>query len=146
MLEKYADDLQQIEAFPNGKLFRLLFDSSVGKLRIVSRSYDAFEHLRDAFSAENSAAFFVKQYGYRAEPKVYAINKFGYFGSGLVWEVLKYLKQQYGDLSQVAISKQCKMFLDEQMTPLKAYVKKMQLDNWTIANIADDSGRNVERM
>ena len=145
MLEKYADDLQLIEAFPNGKLFRLLFDSSVGKLRIVSRSYDAFEHLRDAFSAENSAAFFVKQYGYRAEPKVYAINKFGYFGSGLVWEVLKYLKQQYGDLSQVAISKQCKMFLDEQLTPLKTYVKKMQLDNWTIANIADDSGRNIER-
>ena len=145
MFEQYSDDLQHIEVFPNGKMFRILFDSSVGKLRIVSKSQNVFEQLRDAFSTENSAAFFVKQYGYRAEPKLYAINKFGYFGSGLVWEILKYIKQQYGDLNVVAISKQCKMFLDEQLTPLKAYVKKMSLTDWNIANIADDSGRNIER-
>ncbi len=145
MFEQYSDDLQYIEVFPNGKMFRILFDSSVGKLRIVSKSQNVFEQLRDAFSTENSAAFFVKQYGYRAEPKLYAINKFGYFGSGLVWEILKYIKQQYGDLNVVAISKQCKMFLDEQLTPLKAYVKKMSLTDWNIANIADDSGRNIER-
>lgn len=145
MFEQYSDDLQHIEVFPNGKMFRILFDSSVGKLRIVSKSQIVFEQLRDAFSTENSAAFFVKQYGYRAEPKLYAINKFGYFGSGLVWEILKYIKQQYGDLNVVAISKQCKMFLDEQLTPLKAYVKKMSLTDWNIANIADDSGRNIER-
>ena len=145
MFEQYSDDLQHIEVFPNGKMFRILFDSSVGKLRIVSKSQNAFEQLRDAFSTENSAAFFVKQYGYRAEPKLYAINKFGYFGSGLVWEILKYIKQQYGDLNVVAISKQCKMFLDEQLTPLKTYVKKMSLTDWNIANIADDSGRNIER-
>lgn len=145
MFEQYSDDLQHIEVFPNGKMFRILFDSSVGKLRIVSKSQNVFEQLRDAFSTENSAAFFVKQYGYRAEPKLYAINKFGYFGSGLVWEILKYIKQQYGDLNVVAISKQCKMFLDEQLTPLKTYVKKMSLTDWNIANIADDSGRNIER-
>lgn len=145
MFEQYSDDLQHIEVFPNGKIFRILFDSSVGKLRIVSKSQNVFEQLRDAFSTENSAAFFVKQYGYRAEPKLYAINKFGYFGSGLVWEILKYIKQQYGDLNVVAISKQCKMFLDEQLTPLKTYVKKMSLTDWNIANIADDSGRNIER-
>ena len=81
-----------------------------------------FEEVRDAFSAENSSAFFVKQYGYRAEPKVYAINKFGYFSVGLVGEIFKWIKDQFGDLSAVAISKSCKDYIDEVLTPLKAFV------------------------
>ena len=73
-------------------MFRLTYDQSVSKLRIMSRSYELFEELRDAFSADNSAAFFVRQYGYKTEPKVYAVNKFGYFSSGLVWEVFKWIR------------------------------------------------------
>ena len=144
-MKDYSDDLSQIEVYPNGKTFRLTYDQHVGKFRILSRSYDMFEEVRDAFSAENSSAFFVKQYGYRAEPKVYAINKFGYFSVGLVWEIFKWIKDQFGDLSVVAISKSCKDYIDEVLTPLKAFVQKMNATDWKIANISDDTGRNAER-
>lgn len=145
MFEQYADNLSQIIVYPDDKLFRLTFDSSVGKLRILSKRNDVFEELRANFSADNPATFFVKQYGYRAEPKIYAINKFGYFGNGLVWEIFKYIKEQYGDLSVVAISKNCKAFLDEQLMPLRNFIQQMSKQNWQISNIADDSGRNNER-
>ena len=143
MLEQYSDNLNEINVYPPGKLFRLLFDASVGKLRIISKSHDAYDDLHEAFSVDNPNQFFIKQYGYRAEPKLYAINKFGYFGSGLVWDILKWIVEQYGSLDCLAISKNCKKYLDEQLTPLKAYVQTLQ--DRSISNIADDSGRNNER-
>lgn len=145
MFEQYSDDLRTLDLFPNGKIFRIVFDNTVGKMKIFARSNEAFEELREAFGAENQSAFFVKQYGYRAEPKVYAINKFGYFSNGLIWEIFKWIKEQYGDLSCIAISKNCKQFIDDQLTPLKDFIKKFMADGFQISNIADDTGRNNER-
>jgi hypothetical protein len=53
MLEQYSDDLTKIELYPNGKLFRITFDSNINEMRVMSRRYDAFEDLRDKFSAAN---------------------------------------------------------------------------------------------
>lgn len=146
MLEQYSDNISEIEVYPVGKIFRLLFDSSVGKLRIIARSYDAFEQLHEAFSVDNPAQFYVKQYGYKAEPKIYAINKFGYFGSGLVWEILKWIMENYGSLDVLAVSKKCKSYIDEQLTPLKSFAIANKQFQYSISNILDDSGRNNERV
>ena len=106
--EKYADDLCYATVFPEGKLFRITFDPLVRKLKLLSKNYDVLEQIRHDFSVENPTSFFVSRYGYRAEPKVYAINKFGYFGTGLLFEVLKWIKEMYSDLSCVAMSAKCK--------------------------------------
>jgi len=44
-LEQYSDDLTQIVAFPDGKIFRILFDASVRKLRIVCKHYEMLSDL-----------------------------------------------------------------------------------------------------
>lgn len=67
-----------------------------------------------------------------------AINKFGYFAPGLVFEVLKWIKMHYGDLQLVAISSKCQSYIQEVLTPLKSFVFK------DIANVSDDLGRNTE--
>jgi hypothetical protein len=61
----------------------------------------------------------VSRYGYKAEEKLYAINKFGYFLPGLIFEILKWIKTNFGDLSCVALSDVCKRYILEQLTPLK---------------------------
>jgi hypothetical protein len=67
--------------------------------------------LRNAFSVDNSAAFFVSRYGYKTELKKYAINKFGYFSSGLLFEILEWIKDNFGSLAVVAISKNCNSYI-----------------------------------
>lgn len=143
MLEEYSDNLAEFEIFPSGKIFRISFDSTVGKMKILAKDHSVFQQLRDAFSAENTNAFFVKQYGYAAAQKNYAINKFGYFSSGLLWEILKWIKNNYLDLSVLIISKKCKSYIDEQLTPLKSFVKSLDHE-FEVVNIAEDSGRNNE--
>jgi len=39
MNEQYTDDLSTIDVFPNGKMFRLVFDANVGKFRILAKSH-----------------------------------------------------------------------------------------------------------
>jgi hypothetical protein len=56
--EKYNDE-QNIEIFPDGKIFRISYDSSVRKLKIISKKYEWLEDLRNAFSAPNNSAFFM---------------------------------------------------------------------------------------
>lgn len=144
MFEEYTDNLKQTELFPTGKVFRLLYDNTCNKFKIIANKFNNLEELRDAFSCDNPTSFFVKQYGYRAENKLYAINKFGYFSVGLVWEVFQWIKATYGSLSVVAMSRNCLNFINDQLTPLKDYVKSHDNGDWTIANISDDSGRNNE--
>lgn len=140
MLEEYSDDLQHIEVYPKGKLFRLTFDSKVHEFRLLCSNYNILEEIRDAFSAQNKAMFFIKQYGYKAESKVYIINKFGYFMPGLLFEILAWIKENFSDLSCLAISNNCKNYIYNYITPLKSLIT----ENFKIYNIAEDLGRNNE--
>ena len=58
------DDPKDIEVFPQGKLFRIRYDSTMRKLRILCYNSDNLQQLINAFSDVNPAAFFMKQYGY----------------------------------------------------------------------------------
>ena len=137
--EKYSDSFQtQLEVFPENKIFRICFDPVVNALRILCKRQDLFEELQDAFSADNPQAFFSQQYGYRGQTKLFAINKFGYFSPGLIFDVLNWIKLHYGDLQLVAISVKCQTYIQDVLTPLK------QTKILEISNIADDLGRNTE--
>lgn len=107
---------------------------------MICGDHDAFEEIRDAFSVKNNAAFFSERYGYKAAEKLYAINKFGFFLPGLVFEILHWVKLHYGSLQSVAMSPRCKKFIDDHLMPLKSTLK----DNFEISNISDDLGRNNE--
>lgn len=143
-LDQYIDDLDRIELFPDGKRFRLTFDSTVNKMRILAKLVDDFDELRNTFKTENKAAFFSQAYGYRAEPNLYCVNKFGYFAPGLVFEIFEWIKNIYGDLSCIAISKNCLSYLDTFLRPMKKLIKDIDRSAWVIPNIAEDSGRNNE--
>lgn len=137
--EKYSDSFQtQLEVFPENKIFRICFDPVVKALRILCKRQDLFEELQDAFSTDNPQAFFSQQYGYRGQTKLFAINKFGYFSPGLIFDVLNWIKLYYGDLQLVAISVKCQTYIQDVLTPLK------QTKILEISNIADDLGRNTE--
>lgn len=138
--DKYSDD-SNIELFPDGKIFRLQFDPSVRKMKIICKKYELFEDLRNAFSAPNTSSFFMSQYGYKTESKLYAINKFGYFSAGLVFDILQYIKDNYNSLQVLALSKNCKQYIDEYVTPLKSMLCNKEK---IVSNIADDIGRNNE--
>ena len=144
MFEEYSDNFQDIELFPNGKIFRISYDCTIHKFKLFAARYDDFDEIRNAFSVDNPTAFFVHQYGYRAENKLYAINKFGYFSCGLIWEVFQQIKTTYGSLSVIALSKNCLQYINDKLTPLKEFVKKINDGNIKISNISDDVGRNNE--
>ena len=142
MLEEYTDVLTKEEIFPEGKLFRICYDASVGELKILAKHYDSLEELRNAFSAPNSGAFFARKYGYECPKSVYAINKFGYFLPGLLFEILQWIKLNFSDLSCVVMSSACKKYVIDYLTPLKKHsdiISTMQ-----ISNLSEDLGRNNE--
>lgn len=68
------------------------------------------------------------------------INKFGYFATGLLFEVLAWIKDNFGDLSCIAISAACKKYIVDYVTPLKNSLTK----DFKVYNIAEDLGRNNE--
>ena len=140
-MDQYFDDLDKIEVFPQGKVFRVLYDGVMRCLRVVARTRDAFEELRNAFSVENKSAFFSQQYGYRGEPRLYNINKFGFFLPGLVYDILQWIKTQYGTLNVVAISKNCSRYLSDELKPLRSRLSS----RFELSNIANDSGVNRSR-
>jgi hypothetical protein len=138
-MEQYSDRFNNIyEAVPDGKVFRISYDHSINNLRIIYRDINAFDELRNAFSVKNDSAFFLERYGYKSDPKLYAINKFGFFSPGLIFEILQWIKTVYGGLHCVAVSEKCRSYISEFLTPLKGKLPE-QLD---IANCADDTGRN----
>lgn len=92
MNEQYQDNYDAIDVFPDGKRFRISYDGSVNMMRVVARSREDLEDMRMAFSTENKSAFFSQQYGYKAETRLYNVNKFGYFHSGLFFRVVEWIK------------------------------------------------------
>lgn len=139
MNEQYTDSFQtQLDVFPDNKIFRLTFDPVVNAMRVLCKRQDLFEELQKAFSVDNPQAFFSQQYGYKGQSKLFAVNKFGYFAPGLVFEVLNWVKIHYGDLQLVAISANCKSYIQDILTPLKKFSFP------AIANISEDIGRNNE--
>lgn len=143
MYDEYADDLNRIDVFPWGKTFRLSYDKVVNSLRIVAKNRDCLEELRQAFSVENKAAFFSKQYGYHSDPRLYNINQFGFFPSGLVYEILGWIRTQYGTLDCVAISKNCNAYMNDVLKPLKTRFAD-EKNAFKISNVSEDTGRNAE--
>ena len=128
------------EAIPQGKVFRISYDNTTQCLRVICRNHDAFEKLREVFSVKNDAAFFSERYGYSAAERLYVINKFGFFAPGLLFEILKWIKESYGGLGQVAMSANCKHYIDDFLVPLKnAFTAQFE-----ISNCAEDTGRNGE--
>ena len=89
---------------------------------------------------KNDAAFFSERYGYKAKQKLYAINNFGFFLPGLLFEVLSWIKTHYGSLSCIAMSEKCKNYIDDWLVPLKKCIST----KFTISNVSDDVGRNNE--
>ena len=118
----YEDDLNKIDIFPTGKIFRIYFDSSVKSLRIISKNISYFEEIRNFFSVKNKSAFFSQQYGYKGEDRLYNINKFGYFKCGLVYDILDWIKIQYGSLNCVALSNNCMNYINDILRPLKTFI------------------------
>ena len=43
MFEEYTDDLQAIKCFPDGKVFRIIFDACVRKFKLLCKRYDMLE-------------------------------------------------------------------------------------------------------
>ena len=136
------DDLDFDSEFENGKIFRIYFSSKLRKFRIISFDNKYVDELIDTFSDINPSSFFMKQYGYAVESKISIINKFGYFPTGFIFELLKYIKLKYGSLSYVQMSKDCLKYIDDFLRPLK---KELNGKTFEISNISDDSGRNIER-
>ncbi len=125
---------------PEGKVFRLSFDDVTKSLRVICRDRDAFSQLQDAFSVKNEAAFFSERYGYKAAEKLYAINKFGFFAPGLLFDVLSWIRSQYGSTSCIAVSQNCKQYIEDFLMPLKPFLR----EHFKLSNISDDLGRNNE--
>ena len=146
MLEEYTDKFNNIyEAVPEGKVFRLSFDATTRCFRLICKDNSALDEIRNAFSVKNDSAFFSERYGYKANKFLYAINKFGFFATGLIFDVLLWIKEVYGSMKPLALSSNCKNYIDNYMTPLKAYCQK----KFAISNISEDVGRkrhSIERM
>lgn len=140
-MNQYSDIFSNIyEAVPQGKVFRISYDETTNQLRVICRDKAAFAELQESFSVKNSAAFFSERYGYKAKERLYAINNFGFFSSGLLFEILSWIKIHYGGLSCIAMSQNCKNYINDYLVPLKSKI----ITRFNLANIAEDTGRNNE--
>lgn len=119
-------------------------------MRVLCSDRRVFECLRDAFSDDNDAAFYVAMHGFSIDEKVYLVNQFGYFRPGLLFEILSYIRTNFGDLSCVHMSEQCRDYVNEYLTPFRRYLKGVGSDGFDVLNIADETvnvGRpEVERL
>lgn len=137
MFEQYVDNLSEMdEIFPQGKVFRIVFDNTVAKFRILARDYYDLEKIIMSFSVSNESAFFSKQYGFKAEDRLYSVNKFGFFSIGLIFEIFDYIKSQYGTLDVIAMSQNAKQFLITFLMPLKDFIKRHDRDSFEVNNIS----------
>lgn len=153
--EYYSDDIYDFSLYvdkeitdqnllQNNKLFRITYDSTLNKFKLITKNRDLLESIRNCFSDVNQSSFFVKQYGYQVENKLYAINKFGFFDVGLFFEIIKWIKLNYKDLSVLAISPKCKQFIDTFLLPLKRFISNEDKENFEVYNVSNDSGKNKE--
>ena len=131
------EDRPGIEVFPQGKLFRISYSGTNGKFRILSINSNDFESMVSTFSDVNPSAFFKSQYGYEDNPRISPINTFGFFPVGLIFEILKYIKLRFGSLSVVAISSECRNYINDHLRPLRKYIEGIDRDSFQVSNIAD---------
>lgn len=136
MFEQYVD--KNIDFFPGNKKFRILFDNVTFKFRLLARIPTDFDLIFKSFSEENGAAFFARQYGTRIDSQLHAINKFGYFSVGLIFEVLNYIKTMYGSSDVIAISNNVYQFITDFLLPLKSFAKNRDRDTFEISNISTE--------
>ena len=118
----------------------MTFDPTTKNFRIICRNSAAFDEIRNAFRVKNDAAFFSERYGFKAAEFLFAINKFGFFSPGLLFDILHWMKDTYGSLKPLAMSEKCKKYIDDYLLPLKSCCLK----EFAISNISEDSGRNNE--
>lgn len=136
MFEQYVDNFLDEEIFPNGKIFRIVFDNVTAKFRILAKAHNDLDKLVESFSTFNSTSFFTKQYGFSSESKNYSINKFGYFSIGMVFEVFSYIKREFGSLSVLALSNNVKRFILDNLLPLKKFATDRDRSSFNISNIS----------
>lgn len=137
-MKRYDDDIQAINLFPPGKVFRLMYDSTTDRMRILAKSQTLFNELREVFTYKNAAAFFSQQHGYKGQPYKYSVNGFGFFEPGLMWDIVDWIKTQYGTGAVIAISKPCSEYIKDWLTPLSRFKN----DRFRLDELAEDSGRN----
>ena len=68
-------------------------------LKLTSKYTKLINELAKEFSVPNPTAFFVRQYGGQAENRLYAFNRFGYFQTGMIFEIMNYLKINYPNIT-----------------------------------------------
>lgn len=142
MFEKYIDTFKNVyEAVPDGKVFRITFDATTRCFRVICKDNSALDELRKAFQVKNDAAFFSERYGYKANEFLYAINQFGFFSPGLLFEILQWIKMSYGSAKPLVLSQNCVSYINDYLVPLKSQLCNNMFD---ISNISEDSGRNNE--
>lgn len=141
MLEQYQDKFNNVyEAVPDGKVFRLSFDPTTRDFRLICRDNAAFDEIRNAFRVKNDAAFFSERYGYKQDEFLYAINKFGFFSPGLLFDILQWMRDTYGSAKPLVMSQNCKKYIEDYLVPLKSACK----DQFQVSNVSEDTGRNNE--
>ena len=135
-LRKY-DERPDVEIFPQGKIFRISFVSEMRKFRIFCLNQDDMKSLVSAFSDENPACFFKSQYGYSDSYTISPINMFGYFPVGLLFEILKYIRTRFGNLSVLAISNECRSYIDERLRPLGRLTEGISPESFQVSNVSE---------
>lgn len=132
-------DCGSAEDMPDGKNFRFLFDPTLMMMRVVCREPKAFECMREAFSDENQSAFYMSMYGYSASSRVDLISHFGHFKPGMLFDVLEYINLHYGSLSGVYMSRQCRDYVSDWLTPMRAYLPPAAKESFRVENVTLDS-------
>lgn len=136
ILKEYSDENLNQDFFPIGKKFRISFDHTQLKWRILSESQYDFDKLVDTFSVPNPAAFYSKVYGFNANKNLFLVNNFGFFPIGLIFEVLKYIKTKYGTTDVVAMSDNTRRFLKDFLLPLKDFINNKDKLSFKVSNIS----------
>lgn len=110
-------------------LISIIYDDSKNKCRLVANHHSIITCIIQHFTTENTAAFFVEQYGYNISNEISVINALGYFDIGLFTLVYKALKMYYPNEDIQIINKD---FILKKIVPLKN-----KLNITEILNISD---------
>lgn len=83
--------------------------------------------LSNTFSVVNNGAFFAKQYGYKMPLKIYGVSPFGTFKQGLIFEIIKYLNENYSDM-HITLSDEVKKVIAYRL-PLRKFASSYKEPN-----------------
>lgn len=132
--EIYTDKKMK-KIVPDGKIFRISFDDMTRKFRLIGAK-DLVDYVMEKFSTENQNSFFVNMHGYNMPSTISIFNHFGYFPTGMIFDVLKFLKTYYGTLDVVAMSDNCKQYIRDHLTPLYNWTKTLDINSFEVSNIS----------